>query len=197
MSSRASASRYARALFDVTAADSRAQVDQELTAVAKAFAAQADLQAVFASPSVAPAAKQAVVQAIIQKLGASTVVARLLTLLAQRDRLGLLQDIAAVFHERVLEDAQVLQAEVTTAQPLSDADRQALQARLSAATKKQVTITPRVESRHHRRPGGANRRHGIRRQSGQPARAHPRAPFARPLTERHDTLARQRRGKRY
>jgi F-type H+-transporting ATPase subunit delta len=145
MSSRASASRYARALFDVTAADSRAQVDHELTDVAKAFAAQADLQAVFASPSVAPAAKQAVVQAIIQKLGASTAVARLLTLLAQRDRLGLLQDIAAVFHERVLEDAQVLQAEVTTAQPLSDADRQALQARLSAATKKQVTITPRVD----------------------------------------------------
>jgi F-type H+-transporting ATPase subunit delta len=145
MSSRASASRYARALFDVTAADSRAQVDQELMAVAGAFAAQADLQAVFANPSVPPAAKQGVVQAIIEKLGMSDPVARLLTLLAQRDRLGLLPDTAAVFHERVMEEQQVLQAEVTTAEPLSDADRQALQARLSAATNKHVTVTPRVD----------------------------------------------------
>jgi F-type H+-transporting ATPase subunit delta len=145
MSSRASASRYARALFDVTAADGRGQVDQELTAVAEAFAAQTDLQAVFANPSVPPAAKQGVVQAIIQRLGVSTPVARLLTLLAERDRLGLLSDAAVVFHERVLEDEQILQAEVTTAEPLSDADRQALQARLSAATKKHVTITPRVD----------------------------------------------------
>ena len=145
MSSRASASRYARALFDVTAADSRAEVDQELTAVAEAFAAQTDLQAVFANPSVAPAAKQGVVQAVIERLGLSTSVARLLTLLAQRDRLGLLSDAAVVFHERVLEDGHVLQAEVTTAEPLSDADRQALQARLSAATQKHVTITPRVD----------------------------------------------------
>lgn len=145
MSSRASASRYARALFDVTAADSRTQVDQELTAIAQAFAAQADLQAVFANPSVPPAAKQGVVRAIIERLGVSSPVARLLTLLAERDRLALLPDAAVVFHERVLEDEQVLQAEVTTAEPLSDGDRQAIQARLSAATKKHVTITPRVD----------------------------------------------------
>jgi F-type H+-transporting ATPase subunit delta len=132
-------------LFEVTAADSRAQVDQELTAIAETFAAQTDLQAVFANPSVAPAAKQGVVQAVIERLGLSTPVARLLTLLAQRDRLGLLSDAAVVFHERLLEDQQVLQAEVTTAEPLSDAERQALQVRLSAATQKHVTITPRVD----------------------------------------------------
>jgi len=145
MSSRASASRYARALFDVTAADSRAAVDQELMAIAAAFDAQTDLQAVFANPSVSPAAKQAVVQAVIERLGLSEPVARLLTLLAQRDRLGLLSDAAAVFHERLLEEQQVLQAEVTTAEPLTDAEGQALQARLSAATQKHVTITPRVD----------------------------------------------------
>ena len=145
MSSRASASRYARALFEVTAAGSRAQVDQELTAIAEAFATQADLQAVFANPSVAPTAKQGVVQAVIERLGLSTPVARLLTLLAQRDRLGLLSDAAVVFHEQVLEDEQVLRAEITTAEPLSEAERQALQVRLSAATKKHVTLTPRVD----------------------------------------------------
>jgi len=132
-------------LFDVTAADSRAAVDQELTGIAAVFAAQTDLQAAFANPSVAPAAKQAVVQAVIERLGLSTPVARLLTLLAERDRLGLLSDAAAVFHERLLEEQQVLQAEVTTAEPLTDAERQALQARLSAAAQMHVTIMPRVD----------------------------------------------------
>ena len=71
--------------------------------------------------------------------------AKLLTLLAERDRLSLLADVAAVFHERLLEEQNVLQAEVTTATPLGADEQKALQARLSAATSKQVTITPRVD----------------------------------------------------
>jgi F-type H+-transporting ATPase subunit delta len=50
-----------------------------------------------------------------------------------------------VFHERVLDDENVLQAEVITATALGPDEQQALQARLSAATSKQVTITPRVD----------------------------------------------------
>ena len=75
----------------------------------------------------------------------STPVAKLLTLLAERDRLSLLSDVAAVFHERMLDEQNVLQAEVTTAVPLGADEQQALQARLSAATSKQVTITPHVD----------------------------------------------------
>lgn len=145
MSSRASASRYARALFDVADPASRRGIDDELTGVSRLFAEQADLQAVFASPSVPPAVKRGIVQTVVQRAAVSQPVAKLLALLAERDRLGLLGEVAAVFHERMLEQQNVLQAEVTTAAPLGAEEQQALQARLSAATSKQVTITSRVD----------------------------------------------------
>ena len=145
MSSRASASRYARALFDVADPASRRSLDEELTAVSRLFAEQADLQAVFTSPSVPPAVKRSIVQTIVERASVSQMVAKLLALLAERDRLGILPDIAAVFHERMLEEQNVLQAEVTTAAPLGAEEQQALQARLSTVTSKQVTITSRVD----------------------------------------------------
>jgi F-type H+-transporting ATPase subunit delta len=145
MSSRASASRYARALFDVADPAARRGIDEELSAVSRLFAEQSDLQAVLASPSVPPSVKRGVVRSIVERAAVSTPVAKLLTLLAERDRLGLLADVAAVFHERQLDEQNVLQAEVTTAAPLGADEQQALQARLSAATSKQVTITPRVD----------------------------------------------------
>jgi F-type H+-transporting ATPase subunit delta len=145
MSSRASASRYARALFDVADPAARRGIDGELASVSQLFADQQDLQAVFASPSVPPSAKRGIVQAFIERASVSEPVAKLLTLLTERDRLSLLPDVAAVFHERVLDDENVLQAEVITATALGPDEQQALQARLSAATSKQVTITPRVD----------------------------------------------------
>jgi F-type H+-transporting ATPase subunit delta len=145
MSSRASATRYARALFDVTDPASRASVDDELTAVARLLAGQRDLQAVFASPSVAPSAKRGIVRELVGRSGVAGPVAKLLTLLAERDRLAILSDVAAVFHERVLEDQQVLLAQVTTATPLGADERESLQSRLSAATSKQVRVTARVD----------------------------------------------------
>jgi F-type H+-transporting ATPase subunit delta len=145
MSSRASASRYARALFDVAEPAGRSGIDAELSAVARLFAEQAELQAVFASPSVPPAVKRGIVQAFVQRAAVSDPLAKLLTLLAERDRLGLLPDVAAVFHERLLVEQNVLLAEVTTAAPLSADQEKTLQARLSGATSKQVTITSRVD----------------------------------------------------
>ena len=145
MSSRASASRYARALFDIADPARRQGIDGELASIARLFAEQVELQAVFASPSVPPAVKRTIVQTVMERSAVSEPVAKLLTLLAERDRLGLLSDVATVFHEQMLEEQNVLKAEVITATPLGDDEQHALQARLSAATSKQVTITSRVD----------------------------------------------------
>lgn len=145
MSNRASASRYARALFDVTDPAVRSSLDAELTGVAQLFAGNAELQAVFASPSVPPGAKRGVVQALIARGRLTSPAAKLLTLLSERDRLGLVADVAAVFHEIVLADQRVLQAEITTAVPLTEDAERGLQARLSAATSKHAQITSRVD----------------------------------------------------
>lgn len=144
MNNRAAATRYAQALFDVTESSARSALDTELAGVAEFVTGKAELQAVLSNPSVAASVKRGVVQELAKRGNASPAIVRLLTLLAERDRLGLLADVAAVFHGLVLDDQRILQAEVTTAEPLSDDERRAIAARLSAATTKQVTLTTHV-----------------------------------------------------
>jgi F-type H+-transporting ATPase subunit delta len=72
-------------------------------------------------------------------------VGKLLVLLAARDRLELLPDLVAVFRERVMEHLKVINAEVTTAAPLSAEERERLQQRLRASTGRTVTMTTKVD----------------------------------------------------
>ena len=77
--------------------------------------------------------------------------AKLLVLLADRDRLALLQTIAAVYHD-LLEDRQnVVRAEVTSAEPLSPTRIRRFEQRLATVTGKRVSMTTRVDPAHHRR----------------------------------------------
>lgn len=144
MNNRAAAARYAQALFDITSSDARSALDGELTATAQLFLGRPELSAVLSSPSVSTVTKRAVVQRLATRGKASEPMTKLLTLMAERDRVGIIGDVAAVFHELVLEDQRILQAEVTTATPLTDEERHALQSRLSVATTRQVRVTTRV-----------------------------------------------------
>jgi F-type H+-transporting ATPase subunit delta len=69
----------------------------------------------------------------------------LLVLLAERDRLELLPDLADVYRERVMEHLKVLDAEVTTAGPLGAEEAARLQQRLTASTGRTVTMKTRVD----------------------------------------------------
>src|SRR5688572_12072257 len=119
MSTRASAARYAKALFDVAMTEATPeQAEKELTAFSDLVSAHADLRLALASPAVPAARKRAVVDQLLERQRPSSPVRKLLLLLAERDRLDLLPDLVAVFHERVMEHLKVVQAEVTTAAPL-------------------------------------------------------------------------------
>jgi F-type H+-transporting ATPase subunit delta len=73
------------------------------------------------------------------------VVGKLLTLLADRDRLALLPEIATAYQDRLMSHANVVRAEVVTAIGLP-ADRvAALQQGLAAATGRQVQLETRVD----------------------------------------------------
>ena len=75
----------------------------------------------------------------------STVVRKLLLLLAERDRLGLLPDVTAAYQYRLMEHAKVVRAEIVTAIGLP-ADRvAALQQGLAQATGRQVQLESRVD----------------------------------------------------
>ncbi len=146
MSTRTSAARYARALFDVARKEADLNlVRNQLTEVVSTIRDHAELTRVLASRSVPDSARRSIVVAVAQKLGVSAPVEKLLGLLADRGRLDLLPEIAAVYTERLLEHQNFVQAEVSTAVPLSAEAVERLQAGLRAATGKQITMRVSVD----------------------------------------------------
>jgi F-type H+-transporting ATPase subunit delta len=143
---RASAARYAKALLDVAIAESNPeQAEQELGWFAALSKQHPDLDRVLMNPVVPAARKRALVADLAQRGSLSAPVAKLLVLLAERDRLALVPDLVAVFQERLREYRQVVNAEVTTAEPLSPERAEVLRQRLAAMTGRAVTMTTAVD----------------------------------------------------
>ena len=146
MSTRASAARYARALLDVVIQEGDPeQVERELSAVADLYADNLELQKALTSPAVPVAAKRGVVEALVSRTTPSPMLGKLMLMLADRNRLALLPELAAVYRERLMEHRQIVRAEVTTALPLLPDQVPLFEQRLAAATGRQVTMTTRVD----------------------------------------------------
>ncbi len=146
MASRASARRYARALFDVVSKSG--DVDTalaELQALGAAISGHADLRRALTSPGVPLGAKQNVMRDILALQPVSRVVARLITLIVENDDVDEIEDIVEAFEQRVLELHQVVRAEITSAVPLSPEQVQAIEASLASASGVRVVVTPRVD----------------------------------------------------
>ncbi|MSO81708.1 MAG: ATP synthase F1 subunit delta [Acidobacteria bacterium] len=146
MSTRASAARYARALLDVVITEGDPeQVEQDVSALAEQFAGNPELQKALKNPSVPVTAKHGVVEHLVSRMKPSPVLGKLMLMLADRGRMALLPEIAAIYRERLMEHRQIVRAEVTTAVPLAPERVTQIQARLTAATGRRVTMTTSVD----------------------------------------------------
>ena len=146
MPSRASAARYARALFDVALKESDpGQVGLDLGAFAGLMSSNAELHGTLTNPAVTVTAKREIVNALATRLDAAQPVRKLLALLADRDRLALVPDLIDIYRERLMDYQQIVRAEVTTAAPLDAARTAQLQERLAQATGRKVDITTSVD----------------------------------------------------
>jgi F-type H+-transporting ATPase subunit delta len=147
VSARASAGRYARALLDVVIAErgDPERVEQELSSIANLVTANPDLQRVLTNPAVPVTGKRGVVREITSRLNVSLPLAKLMGLLAERDRLVLLPDLVAVYRARLMEHLQVVVAEVTTAAPLPQDRAAQLERKLAEVTGRRVTMTTKVD----------------------------------------------------
>jgi F-type H+-transporting ATPase subunit delta len=146
MSNRASAARYARALLDVTIKESDPiAAERDLAAFVDLVQRSLDLQRTFANPVVSASAKRAVVQQLLERNQPVAPVGKLLLLLASRGRLELVADVLDVYRERLMDHRQIIQAEVTTATPLSAERLAELQQRLAKVTGRTVTMTTKID----------------------------------------------------
>ena len=147
MTSRAVARRYARALFDVSLKEADLdRVERELASFADLVERHADLARALHNPAVPTPRKRAAVEALMALAGPfSPVVAKLLPLLAERDRLMLLPDLLEAYRDRLLDHRRVVRAEVTTAVALPGDRTAALQAGLAKVTGRDVQLQVRVD----------------------------------------------------
>ena len=146
MSTRTASTRYAKALLAVAASDADAAViDGDLAAMSAAMHAHRELRQALTSPSVRAAGKRRITAAIADRLGLAAVTRRVLDLLADRDRLGQLDELHAVYRDQLLDRQRVQRADVRSATPLSPEVTQAIEARLSAVTGTTVRVDTSVD----------------------------------------------------
>jgi F-type H+-transporting ATPase subunit delta len=144
MSTRTAATRYAKALLDV-AGDDAVTMERDLTAFVALLGANSELQHALLSPSVPARGKHGIVTALAGRLNMAPVGVKLLQVLADRDRLGLVEEMLAVYRERLLDRQKVVKAQVRSAAPLSPDALKAIESRLGAVTGKNVSVEAAVD----------------------------------------------------
>src|SRR5438067_1279317 len=146
MTSRTAARRYAKALLDVASKEADAdKAGQELDGFVALLTEQPALDRVLMNPAVPAPRKRAAVAELVRVARVSPVVGKLLVLLAERDRLALVPDMAVAYRDMLMEQQNVVRAEVTSASPLPAAKTQAIEERLAAITGKRVSMVATVD----------------------------------------------------
>jgi len=141
------ARRYAKALYDLAKEQNAVErVQRELVGVADAWDASAELRGVFENPAFSPDARKKVVVAVAQRLAASPMIVNALSMLADRNRMRNVREIADAFVTRVEAASGRVQAEVVSAAALPDAYYVELAAVLKQAVGRDVSITKKIDA---------------------------------------------------
>ena len=139
MSVTAIARRYAEALADAAVAHNQVeQIDSDLRAFAELARDNRELYDLFASPVVSQRDKGKVLDAIIKRARPGQLTANLLRTMLTNYRLHYVGEVYEQFRRIINERAGVVVAEVTTAQPIGQAEQASLGRRLQEMTGKQV-----------------------------------------------------------
>jgi F-type H+-transporting ATPase subunit delta len=143
------ARRYARALLDVSLAQPKIgapeKVRGDLETLADVLEGHRDLAGIFQNPAVGTDAKKRIAAGLAARVQAAPVVQRLLDLLAQRDRLVLLPQVAAAFVEAWNAHRGVTAAEAVSAVELPPPQAEALAAALAKVAGSEVELRSQVD----------------------------------------------------
>jgi len=147
VTNKTAATRYARALLDVAIKEKAdlERIEQELADFAALLDAQPALKKVLLNPAVPVPRKRAASVELTARAKLTPIVAKLLVLLAERDRLILIPDLLASYRDRLADYRKIVRAEVTTATPLAPERIQQIQKSLAGVTGRSVTLSARVD----------------------------------------------------
>ena len=147
MTNKTAAVRYARALLDVAVKEKAdlELIENELSQFADLFKQYPLLEKVLLNPAVPVPRKRAAVADILAQAKFTPIVTKLITLLADRDRLVLATDLLAAYRDRLLDHRGVVRSEVTTAAALDAGRTQAIQNGLAALTGRKVLLVTKID----------------------------------------------------
>jgi F-type H+-transporting ATPase subunit delta len=136
------ARRYATALADVVTARGEArEVRDELTEWEQMMQSNSLLMEVFSNPTIPYEQKQKVLSQLIARARVRPTTANFLQVLLQNQRLADLSEVNQRFAQVLDERSGVVSADVTTARPVPTETQEALRARLSSMTGKNVRLS--------------------------------------------------------
>jgi len=131
---------YARAFSDVvmkTKADP-ARMMAELHSMEALLAESDQLRRVMENPSIPGEQRRAVLDAVIQKLGGSRPVRNFIAVITDHRRLPLFSEIVKQVEQELNERMGFAEAQVSSARPLGDGEKQLLEAEIAKLTGKKV-----------------------------------------------------------
>jgi F-type H+-transporting ATPase subunit delta len=147
VSSRLVARRYAKALLDTGIVQGTLPtLQKELGDLDRLVRSNPDLARLLSAPLIAPSRKAATLDAILLQAGASQTTRRFLRAVAEGARLACFHDIVAAFDALVDVHMGVMEAGVSTAHPLSEAQTRALTEGLSTRTGATVRLRWRQDA---------------------------------------------------
>lgn len=140
------AQRYATALFEL-ARDSGTldRVADDLARLHGMIAESADLRRMIRSPVLSRAAQTRAIEAILERAEVDPLVRRFVGVVTANRRLFVLEAIIAAFRDALARHRGEITAVVSSAQPLSDAQKSALDSALRRAVGSKVSIETRLE----------------------------------------------------
>ncbi len=140
------ARRYAKAIFELAAEENRLdEVGRELAAAATALESDKELVAALREPATTREVKLQLIDAMAASLKLSPTVTNALRLLAERNRLVLVPQIAEVYRALADEKAGRVKAQVTSAVPLSEEAAREITVLLARATRRNVVVERSVD----------------------------------------------------
>jgi F-type H+-transporting ATPase subunit delta len=131
---------YARAFADVVMSSKSdpARMLAELQSMEAILAGSADLRRVLENPSIPAGHKNAVLDAITQKTGGARRVRNFIAVVTDHHRLPLFGEIVKQVELELNERLGFAEAQVTSARPLNDPEKQLLEAEIAKLTGKKV-----------------------------------------------------------
>jgi F-type H+-transporting ATPase subunit delta len=138
--------KYAQGLVQAVRDDAEfASVRAELGAFLDLYAGRAELRNALLSPFVNARAKARILEDVLAKSGVAGKTARLIALLLEHKRLGLLEDIVGILPEMWNEKLGIVTFEVASVIPLTDVQKGRLRETLEAAERGPVSLVFRID----------------------------------------------------